>query len=339
MKRRHPIALLAGVATIGIATAWGLTISVVASEPAVRRVELPDTGFGRDHGLRKTVVSAAYGDGLGQLGISRNGEVRGPQSIGVDDRERVYVLDSVNRRVVRYANGHADWHFPLPDQEFEDLVISRDAVCVLSRHENRRVIVIDTTTGGTTTLPIADTVPPLLRLFVRHGEVLVECPAAAGRTYHLVGRLDGTRASARQQQRATHDKTPLPDGCSLVAAKQSHNDIAVDVTDGAGAARARLRAHSPRDVAAILDATSDRFGNLYVTWALTSDAFESASSPVSQLVVTRHSPAGELSGRIETRRDDYAEPFRKTVVSETGCLYELTTDRTGARILRWTPQP
>lgn len=326
----------AGTAILGLATAWGLMVSVVASGPASKQVALPNNGFAQQQGTSETVLRAKYGGGIGEFGITFGGETRGPQSFGVDDRERVYVLDAVNRRVVRFAQGVPDAEFLLPDDRFEDLAVARDVVCALSRVEDRRVVVFDAASGSASTLSIAESVPPIFRLFIVGGDVVVECPGRSGRSYHTVGTTSGKAAPPSLQAQKRNGGTPLPNGDALTLTLQSRNDLALDVTRDDGTSGTRLRAHSERDIAAILDATSDRLGNVFITWALASDDASEAPDPQDRLVVTRHSVTGELTGRVETANGSDPEPFRKTVVSESGALYQLVTDRAGVRVLRWT---
>lgn len=327
------------IAILGIATTWGLTVSIVASEPAVSRSELPDDDLGHDRGRQEVIVRGGYGDRRGEFGISSAGEMQGPKSFGVDDRERVYVLDNVNHRVTRFTEGAPDADYPLPEGEFEDIVVARDIVCALSRFEKRLVIVIDTASRTTHALPIAESVPPVLRLFVVGEDVVVECPNEAGRTYHTVGDTSGRLSAAADQAAPRAGDTPVPGGGTLEASMRSQNDLALDVISRDGGLRTRLRAHSRRDVAAILDATTDRFGNVYITWALTRDASSPSEHQDGRLVITRHSAQGELTGRIETSHSSEPEPFRKTIVSESGHVYQLVTDRAGVRVVRWTMAP
>lgn len=334
--RSERIALMAAGAVMALgATAWGLMVSVGASEPAIRRATLPDGAFGAPYGRAETVASAGYGTGPGEVGLSTDGEVRGPSSIAVDDRDRVFVLDRVNGRVIRFTEGRPDETLDLPPGDYEDLVVAGETVCAMQRADNRSVTLLGPS-GEVKVIAVSDAVPPVYRLFVIGREVVVECPRADGRDYHAIGTLEGATYGDSQQSKPRRMKTPLMNGGALTLARQSANDIAVDVDDEHGSLRTRLRAHSDRDVAAVLDACADRFGNLYVTWALTGDIGAKDTQPAGRLVVTRHAPEGEIIGRMETPYDEYAEPFRKTVVSESGDLYQLTTDESGARVLRWT---
>lgn len=337
VRRALRIATATALTGTALGTAWGLSVSVLMSEPAVRRAALPDSDSSVGHGRSERVVTARYGTGDGEVGISFDGETRGPASFGVDDRGRIWVLDAVNRRVLRFEDGSCDRSITLPSDGFEDLVVARDRVCVLERNDERRVLVLDDSEGSTT-VPIDDAVPPVFRLFVVGADIVVECPGVDGREYYTVGRLDGTPVSPDEKNVPRAGGTPIPCGGTLDIKKHSDNDIAVDVVDARGRSSARLRVHSDRDVAAILDATSDRAGNIRIAWALTEDR-DPAQPATSRIAVTSHSPEGELIGRMEAGRDEYAEPFRRFAFSESGELYQMENTRAGMRILRWTLAP
>ncbi|TLM65010.1 MAG: hypothetical protein FDZ70_11310, partial [Actinobacteria bacterium] len=170
----------AGIAGAAVAaTVWGLAVSVGAGDGVLERVELPDEAR-TPKGRAVPVVEAAWGGGPGQLGRSRpeEGEARGPSSLGVDDRGRVYVLDAVNRRVVRFADGEAEREWALPSEGFEDLAVSRDRFAVLDRWDDRRVLLFDADGGLVASMPVAAQVPPLMHLAIAGGEILVEAEAS-----------------------------------------------------------------------------------------------------------------------------------------------------------------
>lgn len=335
MKRRTVAASAGMLVALAAATIWGLTVSVVASRPAARTVLVPGDGFGPPVGASRTVLRASWGSGPGEIGISYEGETRGATSFGLDDRERIYVLDGVNERIVRFAGGQVDAAFPLPGPDFEDLVVARDRVIALARSGDRRLVVIDTTDGTSAEVPIDERVPAIHRLVVSGPWVYAECPDPSGRNYHRLVSVDGTAARPDDQARVALTRTPLPNGDSLKLARSSLTEIAFDV-ERSGTTRANVRARSRRQVGAVLDATSDRFGNLFITWGLTAESNDGPDPRAARLLVTRHAPTGELTGRIESPRDDHAEPVRKTVVTETGELYELVTTRTGVEVRRWS---
>lgn len=323
---------LIAVAALVVATAWGLSVSVGVGAGVVKRSELPDGGFDGNVGKAETVVSARWGDGEDGLGVSYDGETVGPNSFGVDDRSRVYVLDQVNRRIVRYDGGRVETSFPLPDARFDDLVVARDRFVALSRDGERRALVFDQEAGLIATLPVAPALGAISRLAVVDGDVCVQCPTQSAMDLHAIGDIDGRRYE-ESRQAVPRPAVTLPDGVTLEAAKVDENHIKVAFVDHKGAEKRRLLVHSVRDISAIVDILTDKHGNVFVVYALYK---ESASEKTKGcLVIAKYSADGDLLGRVETRDDFTPEPQRKVAVSEDGALYQLVTDRDGAGVLRW----
>lgn len=332
--RKGPIGwVVLAVALLGVATIWGLVVSVGVSGPAYKRADLPDAGFDNNVGRSATVVTARWGSGQGQVGLLDQPEPKGPNSFGVDDRGRVYVLDEVNRRVVRYAAGRQDALYHLPDTQFDDLVTARDRFVVLNRDEPaRRALVFDAEGGLVATLPVDANVGGITRLFVVGPDVCVECSNTA---LFKIGTLDGAAASAADQAAAMPGR-PTPAGTVLGASLQDRNDVAVDVKGPSHTTTIKLRAHSNRDIAGIVDMAGDKAGSIYAVYGLYKEDPANVDNAKGRLVIAKYSANGELIGRAETRNDYRPEPFRKVAVTESGDVYQLTTGRAGIAILKWT---
>jgi hypothetical protein len=334
MKKRTIGWIGAAILVAAAATAWGLMVSVGVSGDAIVRSELPDAGFDRDIGRATTVVAAAWGKGLGKVGISAEGEAKGPNALGVDDRGRVYVLDQVNERVVRYADGRPDAAIRLPDRYFDDLVVARDLLVVLRRDGDRLALVLDTHRGAVETLPIDPDVPPIYRLALAGDEVRVECPGADDHPTHAIGTLTGARAS-KERQLTELPAFPTPAGLTVKGARSDGNNVKLDLTDARGGQRLKLRIHSERDIGAVTAVMGDPRGNLYVAYTVVSESGDPDKTRTRQ-VVARYSTDGELTGRVETANDAFPIPHRQWCVSESGDLYQLTAGEDGIAVLEWT---
>jgi sugar lactone lactonase YvrE len=334
MKKRTIGWIGAAILVAAVATAWGLMVSVGVSEDAIVRSELPDAGFDRDIGRATTAVAAAWGKGLGKVGISTEGEAKGPNALGVDDRGRVYLLDQVNERVVRYAEGRPDAAVRLPDQYFDDLLVARDQVVVLRRDGDRLALVLDTHRGTVETLPIDADVPPIYRLALAGDEVRVECPEADDHPTHAIGTLTGGRAS-KERQLTELPAFPTPAGLTVKGARTDRNNVRLDLADSAGRQRYKLRIHSARDIGAVTMVMGDRTGNIYVAYTVVSGSADPDKERTRQ-VVARYSPDGELTGRVETANDTFPIPHRQWCLSEAGDLYQLTANEDGIAVLEWT---
>jgi hypothetical protein len=219
------------------------------------------------------------------------------------------------------------------------MVVSRGRFAVLSRHENRRVLVFDADEGLVATLAIAPDVPAIMRLLAVGNDLLVECPSISGRDYHVIGTLDGRSASARRQVVPRPGGAPVPTGDTLVASITDANNATVDVLKPGGTAKVKIRAHSARDIAGLVDVLGDRSGNVFVVYGLSSEDLGHPAGTKGRLVVAKYSVAGELIARMETGDVYDPEPFRKIALSESGDVYQLAPDRDGVSVLRWTLTP
>jgi hypothetical protein len=315
-----------------------LTVSVGVSGNGVKESELPDTGFDRPRGKRTLVVRAGIGSGKGQVGITTEEPARGPASFGVDDRGRVYILDSVNSRVSRYRDGTFDAEFELPDDGFEDIAVARDTIAVLARSGNRRVVLIDQERGVVATMPIAPSVPEIFRIAIVDDDVLVGCPSVRTIAFHRIGSLDGVAAGETSQAKPRYDGVPLPSRHTLKAVRLGEHDISAEVLGNGGVRALRLRAHSKRKVASIVDATGDRDGNLVIVWGVYRD-LPDGSTDRARLVVARYTPAGELLGTAEAENDSDPEPLRKIALSESGEVYQLDNEPGSCSIYHMALEP
>lgn len=326
MKKGRIGWILLAVLILGAATVWGLAVSAGVGSNLVKRAELASGDFATNVGAKTTVLDLAWGSGPGQVGQAYLGELKGPNSLGVDDRGRIYILDEVNKRVVRYSQGKAEAWFPLPDQWFDDLVVSRDRFAVLSRDENRRVLLFDAEQGFVATFPVAPNVGGITRLMLDGPDVCVECSSQA---LFKVGDLRGT-ATPFDQQLTPRTGVPTPSGTVIDAALLDRHDIKIDVLGRDGAVRSKLRVHSGREIGAIRDVAADSRGNILVVYGLNWQDPANPDRGKAKLVMARYSSDGTPLGSAEAVRNDMPEPFRLVTLSESGDVYQLSEDYQGS---------
>ena len=106
-------------------------------------------------------ATAPWGSALGQLGHDRPHEANpeGPMSLTSDAHGNVFVLDNVNRRLVRYdRDGHAAQAFPLSQGAPQDVAVARDgSMAVLDRHADQNVTILGPDGATRGTLPLVGT--------------------------------------------------------------------------------------------------------------------------------------------------------------------------------------
>ncbi|MFA5844999.1 MAG: hypothetical protein WC971_09255 [Coriobacteriia bacterium] len=329
--------LFAVGALIVAATAWGLTVSVGRSSEVLRRSELPDIGFDRTVGSARTAVRARWGDAADEVGISYDGETVGPYSFGIDDRDRVYVLDQINRRVVRYRDGAVEATFSLPGVWCEDIAVSRDRFAVLYRTRTERsILLFDADDGQVATLTIDPSAPDPYRVRIIEDEVCIESHDIRGAGFYVIGKLDGSTVASETQRTMKQDGFPTPTGDAITGGVIDENDVRIDVESRDGAPKTRIRMFSKRRFSGIPEVSGDLRGNVYVAYGLYWENPKDINDRKGRLVIAKYASDGELVGRVETENDWYAEPIRKVVVTPSGEIYHLASDRNGIRILHWT---
>lgn len=335
MRRRRKAwpATVAGL--FAAATAWGLFVSAVRGGAVDVAARLPAADYARGVGTSQTVVRALWGRGRGRVGVSYDGEAVGPGALGVDDRGRVYVLDGVNRRVVRWSAGAADAEFQLPGEGFDDLAVTRDRFVVLARQEERRALVFDESGACVGTLPVSPALGPIAGLVLDGGDVLVRCPTPEEIALHRIGSLKGDVTPLEEQVHALPD-APTPAGAFVRAAKVDRRRLKVELLDSERHLRRRIDVRAADDVSAIVDVIGARDGGAWVAYGVYRERPDGPDAAEGRLVVVRLDEDGALLGRAELPESVGPEPHRKLALSEAGDVYQLVSDAEGVRVLRWT---
>lgn len=335
VSKRAGLGALGALAALA-ATAWGLSVSVLASSP---RAASPETGDVTETGRTEVLAFAAWGEGPADAGLTVDGETRGPLSFGADDRDRVWLLDQEHGRLLRFDAGVITARVALPPGAWEDISVDRDRVCVLAREGERCVLVLDGDGTLLTRFPVPPGLPPVLHVVIDGGLVTVECPGEDARTYHVVGSLDPLAPATDPQATAPYRDAPVRGGGRASARLESGGGLAVDVRNSSGH-RTRIRHRGGPAVSALLDVSGDARGGLYVTSVLqppTSDAGGGGGEPV--LRVSHHAPDGELIASARTAYRPFTDALRRVVVTESGRVLRLDSSPAGIAVVAWELTP
>jgi hypothetical protein len=104
------------------------------------------------------VVSAPWGAGSDELGRTADdpeGAPIGPMSFAVAADGRIWILDPVNRRLVRFANGRADRWIPLAGDAWQDVALGPDGgLWILDRLVGRRLERLDESGRPVASIPV-----------------------------------------------------------------------------------------------------------------------------------------------------------------------------------------
>lgn len=105
-----------------------------------------------------TALFSKWGDGEHDLGRDQPGEgsPSGPMSFSVDARGRVWVLDQVNGRIVRFDDGKVDATIPMDRPRAQDIAVGDDgSVAVLDRFGEEDVAIYGPDGALLGSLPLA----------------------------------------------------------------------------------------------------------------------------------------------------------------------------------------
>ncbi len=330
MRRSRMIGAVV-VATTLAATVWGLSVSVLASAPDTGSPPPKTPGRGSE----ELVLFARWGSGPGEAGRTTGGELRGPASFAVDDRRRIWLLDQENQRLVCYEHGRQLLESALPDSDCEDIVAERDRVCVLSQGDVRRIRVFDDRGALVATVAVPQELPPILRMAIDGGRILLECPDEHGREYYDAGPAAAPVRPPSKMKRLKRRSVRLPDGRTASARLASGSEVCVELDGDAGRA-IRLRPRANGDVRAVLDLAGDLRGGLYLS-TIHGDMTDD-EAPAS-LSVRRFDREGELTAAAWCSYAPLTDSTRRVVVTPSGEVYRMDSDTRGVSIVRWHLEP
>lgn len=301
---------------------------VVARHAALQQSQTVTVGEA-DLGLADStiVLRAGWGSGAGELGKRDEGARPGPMSLAVADDGSLLVLDQVNRRVVRYANGQPQAALSIAAETTEDIAIEGDHLWTLvyepGESPGYRIERYPLAGAGAPVQHVLDRSFQLVTgLFVDGRDVWVEMehdvqrrvvrqgvvdrqgrpelgrPDRAGRGFRLSALRDGTH------QARVHRVVPGDGVYPMLVAQTQQPLVGVQALETDAQGRT------------FLGIVTGAEGEPLRSLMLVADG--------SGLVVI------ELSGKRVT------EAFRPLAVGRDGSVYELETGEEGVTVRRWS---
>ena len=316
-------------------TETGLTSSVGSEETPLRfwvtarlpSVRLPEIPFGA---FRKptTALFLPWGSGPMRAGIAPGKEslTAGPSAFDVDDRGRLYILDSEQDRLAVFSNGNLSREVRLPLNSLDDVAVGEDgSAYVLNRLDGSVAIRLLTPAAG-----LGPRIPV--------GEALAAHLHAAGdAAYVNLLPLDGwvkVPATAPEIRSdvlgAPSVGRPLGPDTELLRVGNG-SDVRLATVD-AGVVSNGVRVHSDRPLGDVALAEPDGRGGYWCVVRVWRDG----PVPADQYEVA-HVRGTEVLEAFAVANRAFAEtpPLSRFRLGPDGVLYQLATSPRGMRILRY----
>ena len=275
----------------------------------------------------KDVLQAPWGAGEGEVGIIDlpEAERSGPLSFAVDE-SNVYILDTVNKRVMKKA---AEEQPAILAENVTGWALCPDYKGGVFVQQNDLVLNITGKEAGISRYPVkaTDTVP--VRLIEGYGNELVvdqqgfPSVRSVSQTVYAVENAPRVRSPFPEFSKipslARHYSIKRLDGNLVrVLGKDSDGKILVSVSvkvEGGTAGAALFKG---------LDAK----GNIYVE-------IENIQGASTGLEVHRYAPDGALLALYDLPNKYYTTVYQKTVVTPDGSVYQMLTTPEGVRIIKY----
>lgn len=238
------------------------------------------------------VASATWGSGTGQVGLytAESGEQSGGTSFDVDSAHNVYILDGVNKRVLKFTSPTASTTISAADISGvgnEDLSVGSDGTLYIldppwAADQSESVLRSYTPSG--TLLSTAGTVDATEAVRIGGSTAYVDSYPAT--QWLPVMQNNGQTAVSKADQLLLADPA-RPSGQLNVSFERTGNDVRVGVTTATGVAERTVRIESTTDVAGVPLVDFTPGGNLVVTFAV----YDDTHSEYEAVVI---SPAGSV---------------------------------------------
>lgn len=274
------------------------------------------------------LVSASWGGGAGALGRDRPDEASpsGPMSMAVDGRQRMWVLDQVNGRIVRYdRDGSVEATLPIAPETTQDIAVSDDGtVALLDRYGSEQVALHDAYGNIVGSLPLAgegvESAGHVTGIFVDGSDVYAE--TEHGPLWRL-----GSTGGVPAEPRTELPGRPSKDGtfyvkAGIIDAGEGRAYVAVNErpSEEHRFTRELTMGSSIRQIV-LLD--TDKEGTIYFGAELVVD-----EPKTEVMIVCIDSGAGEVQGTVTVPANDMPEESFKdfVVLADGGVIYALRTE-------------
>lgn len=280
-------------------------------------------------------VTAIWGGGAGALGRDRPQEASpsGPMSFVMDARRRMWVLDQINGRVVRYdSDGSVEDALGIAHETSQDIAVGEDGtVAILDRFRSEEVALHDQSGAFVGSLPLAgegiESAGHVTGIFIDGTDVYAESEHGP---LVLLGTTGGVAASPRKEipGRPSRDGTFYVKA-GIVSAADGRAYVAVNDRPSEEHRFTRELAMGSALQSLVLLET-DAAGTIYFGAELV------ANEPETEVLIVCLDPgSGEVEGAVTVPSNDMPEEsFRDFVVEPGGGVVYALRSETGVEYRR-----
>ena len=324
LTERGPIMFIDGTAVLFRTSLFALCFASSAAYAQDRVL--------RDFAPGSSAIGVGIADASTDSGdVSPDSEIEGPQAIYSDAEGKIYMLDQVNNRVLRFdpnEPGSDPQVLQLPDDmQPTDLVVSNGKVYVWDNGQARALQPVGAATAPTRSLTLTrDIAAPddaTLSAFAQMGSVDLPAETDADGLTRSLGK---TALQRSRQTIASHGRGQIT--ADLAPLQDSGVDISLRLRDGGMLGKYRLKVRDRLGAVEVLDV--DQQGRVFVLGEnIPNDLSDTASA-----FVARFSGSGTLEGIHELPFDSSVALSRRFVtVSPTGDVYFLRTRKGAVDVL------
>jgi len=313
---------------------------VVAVAPDTPSLDLPGDRVAPATAVEPPWVRASPGTGAGQLGLQGNParadeDALGPPSFAVGPAGSLWVLDALNRRVVRFdPRGHAATAFPLamaregPTLEADITVNDEGHLFLYSA-------------GELPTLGEYDAAGRLLVAGALPASFRGATQLLLGRTRPLFLMQNGQAVRVELSWGGLKGEGPLP-GLPLAdlyarAERTGRFRAAVKLATADGRVRRSVQLQSRVPVTGVRLVGVDRRGDLWV--AVDRAERPESGTPLAEVLLLALTPQGQLVGARAVPPGGRRYQYREFALAPDGSVVQMQSDAAEVRFVRWTLLP
>lgn len=274
------------------------------------------------------LITLGVGVGAGEVAYQNvDGDiVHGPQALTVGPDGRIYVLDSVNRRIHAIRNGAVERTYDIPGAFYpRELAIVAGRMVVLDDDNQVRILGADGSVINTVRLPNGLPAARVLRLADSGGRAMLW----TGTNVEYDSQAAPSQVNLDDAKGQTRTGLPGPDARRWIL---TGSPSGVEVTTTDGRSRAKLNAQSYFGDARLVAFEPD--GSPIIVF---EDVSTLQSTVVVEQTVRRIDPSGNLTGVARIPFERFAmNPRRSVDAGPDGAIYAMVPATSGLTIYKVT---